>query len=89
MVVLLMSCNWRIPSLPDSFVIEPQMLLLQYFGYVLLVRVLPLFDEVAQFLVQQPIEQFEILHTFLDIAASPEPTLSSADVVQHISILLL
>ena len=47
-------------------------------------RDLPLFVEVDQFLVQQPIEQFEILQTFRDIAVFPEPILSSADVVQHI-----
>ena len=43
-------------------------------------RVLPLFVEVNQFLVQQQIEQFEILQTSLDINVSPEPLLSGADV---------
>ena len=47
-------------------------------------KILPHFVEVDQFLVQQPIEQFEILQTLLDIAVFPEPILSSADVVQHI-----
>ena len=51
---------------------------------VFLVGVLPLFVEVDQFLVHQPIEQLEILETFLSLAGFPEPILSSADVVQHI-----
>ena len=44
----------------------------------------PLFVEVDQFLVQQTIEHFEILDTFPNIAVPPDPTLPSADVVQHI-----
>ena len=40
--------------------------LFHYSDVVLLVRVLPLFVGVDHFLVQQPIEQFEILQTFLD-----------------------
>ena len=40
--------------------------------------------EIDQLLVQQPTGQFEILQSFLDIAAFPEPVLSSADPVQHI-----
>ena len=71
-------------SLPDSSVIDLHKLLFHYFDVVLLVRVLPLFVEVDQFLVQQPIGQFEILQTFLDIAVFRERILSSADVVQHI-----
>ena len=59
-------------------------MLFQYFDVVPLVRVLPLFVEVDQFLVQQPIEQFDILQTFFDVAVFPEPILSSADVVPHI-----
>ena len=55
---------------------EPQILLFHYSEAVLLARVLPLFDEVDQFLVQPLIEQLEI--------AFPEPILSSADVVQRI-----
>ena len=55
---------------------EPQILLFHYSEAVLLARVLPLFDEVEQFLVQPLIEQLEI--------AFPEPILSSADVVQRI-----
>ena len=47
-------------------------------------RVVPLCVEVDQCVVQQPIEQFEILETFLEIAVFPEPILSNADVVQHI-----
>ena len=55
---------------------EPHILLFHYSEAVLLARVLPLFDEVEQFLVQPLIEQLEI--------AFPEPILSSADVVQRI-----
>ena len=39
--------------------------------------------EVNQFPVQPPIEQFEILQAFLDVASFPEAILSSADVDQH------
>ena len=35
--------------------------------------------EVDQFLVEQTIEQFELLHTTLDTGVFPEPTLSSVD----------
>ena len=63
---------------------ESVILLFHYFDVVPFVRVLLLFVEVDQFLVQQPIEQFDILQTFFDIAVFPEPILSSADVVQHI-----
>ena len=51
---------------------------------VLLVEVLLLFVEVDQFPVQWLVEQHEILQTSIDIAAFPEPVLSSADLGQHI-----
>ena len=63
---------------------EPRILHCHDCGVVILVRVHLFLVEVAQFLFQQPIEQFENLLTFLDIAVFPEPILSSADVVQHI-----
>ena len=47
-------------------------------------RVIPLFVEVDQFLVQQPIEQFDTFQTFLDKCAFLAPILSNTDVVQHI-----
>ena len=62
----------------------PGILFSHYFDVVLLVRVLPLFVELGEILVQQPIGQFEILPSFLDIAVSPEAILSSADVIKHI-----
>ena len=74
----------EIPVLPGSLIIEPQFFLFHYLDVVLLVGVLPLFVEVDQFLVHQPIEQLEILEIFLSLAGFPEPILSSADVVQHI-----
>ena len=43
-----------------------------------------LFVEVVQFLVHWLNEQLEILQTFLEIGVSPEPILSSANVVQRI-----
>ena len=73
-----------IPDLSDSLTIEPHILLCHYCDVVLLARVLSLFVEVDQFLVQQPIEQFEILQTCLDIAVFREAILSGADVVQKI-----
>ena len=79
--VLPRSCISEIPHLPDSLIIGPQILLFHYLDIVLLVSFLPLFVEVDQFLVQQPIEQFEIFH---EIAVLPATILSSADVVQHV-----
>ena len=61
---------------------EHQILLWRYFAVVLLAEFLLLFVEVVQFLVQWPNGQVEILQTFLDIAVSPEPILSSADVAR-------
>ena len=73
----------EIPRLPCSSVIEPRILLFHYFDVVLVVRLLPLFVKVDKFLVQQPIQQFEILQTFLGVSVF-EPILSSADVAQQI-----
>ena len=67
------------PSLSDFSIIGHQILFCHYLDVTLLVEVLPLFGEVDQFLVQQPIEQFEVLQTSLDIAVIP-----SAGVVQHL-----
>ena len=75
---------WVTSSFPDSWTIEPQFLPFHYYDVVLLVIVLPLFVEVAQFLVQQPNKQLEILQAFLDIVEFPEPVLSSADLAQRI-----
>ena len=74
-----MSWIYGTPGLSESFIIEPQMFLFRHFNVVLLERVRLLFVE-----VDQPIEQFEILQTFLDVAVLPEPVLSSVDVVQHV-----
>ena len=52
-------------------------------GIVIFVEVDLLFVEVDQCLVQRLIEQLEIFQTSLDITVFPEPTLSSADVLQH------
>ena len=68
----------------DSLILEHQFLLCHNFDVVLLGEVLLLFVGVIQFLVQQPIEQFEIIQESLDIAVFPEPVLSKAHVVQHI-----
>ena len=71
-------------------IIKPQMLLsviivtsftllFHCFDVVLLVGVLPSSLKLMKFLVQQPIEQFQILQTSLDLAVFPEPNFSSAD----------
>ena len=67
-----------------SSIIEREILLFHDLGTFLLVRVFHLLVKVEKFLVQQPIQQFEILQTSLDIAVFLEPIFSSADVVQHI-----
>ena len=54
------------------------------FIFLTFVEILLFFVEVSQCLLQQPTEQSDIFHTFLDIAVFPEPILSSGDVVQHI-----
>ena len=74
-----MSWIYGTPGLPESFTIEPRIFFFRHFNVVLLERVRLLFVE-----VDQPIEQFEILQTFLDVAVLPEPVLSSVDVVQHV-----
>ena len=67
----------------ESLIIEHQLLLCHYCDVVLPVKVLLLFVEVDQFLVQWLNEQLNILRTSVDIAVFPEPILSSADGVQH------
>ena len=51
---------------------------------VLVVALLLLLVDVDQFLVQQPIEQFEILQTFLVIGVFPETIHPSADLAQRL-----
>ena len=75
-------------GLSDSCMIEPQKIC-HHVDVVRLVVVLALSVEVDQFPMQQPIEQFEILQTSLDIAVFPEPILSSADVVPRVFLILL
>ena len=72
------------PGLSDTLIVQPHFLLCHYCDVVLLVEVLLGFAEIDPFLVQQPIEQFEILQTSLDVAVFPQPILSTADEVQHI-----
>ena len=50
---------------------------------MLLVEINHLFVQVDQLLVLQPIGQFEILRTSLEIAVFSEPILTCAHVVQH------
>ena len=75
---------WCLVSLSDSFLKKPQSLLCHYFDVAFLVKILLLCVQVVQFLVQWLNEQLEILRKSLGIAVFPEPTLSRADVVQHI-----
>ena len=67
----------------DSRAKEPQHVLCHCCVVVLLVEINHLFVQVDQLLVLQPIGQFEILRTSLEIALFCEPILSCADVVQH------
>ena len=67
-----------IPDLSDYHITERKAWLCHYYDVVLLVEVLPLFVEVAHFLVQRLIEQFEIFQASLDTAGFLEPVLSCA-----------
>ena len=71
------------PDLSDSLIIEPQIVLC-YCCVLVFLEVLLLFLKIDQLLVQWLIEQLEILQTSLNVAAFPEPILSTADVVLRI-----
>ena len=80
---LLMSRIFGTPSLSASRTKKPQHVLCHCCVVVLLVEIHHLFVQVGQLLVLQPIGQFEILRTSLEIDVFPEPIPSCAAVVQH------